>query len=91
MGHGKPARLAAHIRTLLHRREPPPAPPEAERIRQALDMHDTGVRMYRQRMRREHPGASRREIDAMVREWLASPPREDRFRFPPRGDGDDAR
>ena len=37
--------------------------PEAERMRSALEMHELGVQLYRQRMRREHPEASRAEID----------------------------
>lgn len=40
--------------------------PEAERMRSALDMHDLGVQLYRQRMRREHPDASRGEIEGLV-------------------------
>jgi hypothetical protein len=54
-------------------------PPEAKRMREALDLHELGVRMYRQRMRREHPEASRGEINAMVRAWLAEPPRDTRL------------
>lgn len=42
-------------------------------MRSALDMHDFGVRLYRQRMCREHPGASAEEIDALVRAWLMAP------------------
>jgi hypothetical protein len=48
--------------------------PEAARMRTALDMHELGVRLYRQRMRREHPRASRDEIDSMVGAWLAVRP-----------------
>ena len=33
------------------------AGPEAARIQTALDMHELGVRLYRQRMHREHPRA----------------------------------
>jgi L-alanine-DL-glutamate epimerase-like enolase superfamily enzyme len=36
---------------------------ETTRLQAALEMHELGVRMYRQRMHREHPQASRREID----------------------------
>jgi Rv0078B-related antitoxin len=56
----------------------------AERLRAALDMHELGVRLYRQRMRREHPRASEAEIDELVREWLAAPPADDQLRLPPR-------
>jgi Rv0078B-related antitoxin len=56
--------------------------PEARRLQEALEMHEFGVALYRQRMRREHPQASEEEVDAMVRAWLAEPPREDRLRRP---------
>jgi Rv0078B-related antitoxin len=36
--------------------------PEATRVQAALEMHELGVRMYRQRMHREHPQATRRDI-----------------------------
>jgi hypothetical protein len=58
--------------------------PEAERLRSALDMHDLGVKLYRQRMRREHPDADRREIDSLVRAWLTAPPPDTRLRLPSR-------
>jgi len=58
--------------------------PEAERLRSALDMHDLGVKLYRQRMRREHPDADRREIDSLVRTWLTAPPPDTRLRLPSR-------
>lgn len=53
-------------------------------MRSALDMHEFGVRLYRQRMRREHPGASRGDIDSLVRDWLTSPPADTRLRLPSR-------
>jgi|HubBroStandDraft_2_1064218.scaffolds.fasta_scaffold261566_2 hypothetical protein len=55
--------------------------PEAARIQAALDMHQLGVRLYRQRMHREHPQAHRNEIDSMVRAWLAEPPRSGHLRL----------
>lgn len=58
--------------------------PEAARIQAALDMHELGVRLYRQRMHREHPHAHRNEIDGMVRAWLAEPPRSGGLRLPSR-------
>lgn len=61
--------------------------PEAERMRSALEMHEFGVRLYRQRMRREHPKASRSEIDSLVRGWLTAPPAGGRLRLPSRGQG----
>jgi hypothetical protein len=44
-------------------------------------MHQLGVRLYRQRMHREHPQAHRNEIDSMVRAWLAEPPRSGHLRL----------
>jgi Rv0078B-related antitoxin len=35
-------------------------------------MHELGVRMYRQRIHRDHPQATRREIDGMITTWLAA-------------------
>ncbi|WP_352231377.1 hypothetical protein [Actinomadura sp. NBRC 104412] len=61
--------------------------PEAERLRAALEMHECGVQLYRQRMRREHPGASHDELDALVRRWLISPPPAGRLRLPSREQG----
>jgi hypothetical protein len=58
--------------------------PEAARIQAALDMHELGVRLYRQRMLREHPQANLDEIDGMVRAWLAEPPRGGHLRLPSR-------
>jgi hypothetical protein len=47
-------------------------------------MHELGVRLYRQRMHREHPQANRDEIDGMVRAWLAETPRGGHLRLPSR-------
>jgi hypothetical protein len=47
--------------------------PEAKRLLAALDLHDIGVYLYEQRMRRENPKASEGEIGALVRNWLAAP------------------
>jgi Rv0078B-related antitoxin len=58
--------------------------PEAERMRSALEMHDLGVKLYQQRMRREHPDAGRREIQGLVRTWLTAPPPDTRLRLPSR-------
>lgn len=60
------------------------AGPEAARIQAALDMHELGVRLYRQRMHREHPDAHRSEVDGMVRAWLAEPPHSGHLRLPSR-------
>jgi hypothetical protein len=46
---------------------------EVEKFRVVFDMCDAGVRMYRQRMRRENPLASDEEIEARVQAWLRRP------------------
>ena len=61
--------------------------PEAVRLQAALEMHELGVRLYRQRMRREHPRADRTDIDRKVKDWLAEPPRSGQLRLPPRERG----
>ena len=58
--------------------------PEAKRLRSALEMHDLGVKLYQQRMRREHPDADHREIEGLVRTWLTAPPPDTRLRLPSR-------
>lgn len=57
---------------------------EAARVQAALEMHELGVRMYRQRMHREHPKATRRDIDGMITTWLAQRPHGGRLRLPSR-------
>lgn len=54
--------------------------PEAQRVRDVFEMYEFGVALYRQRMRREHPGADEAEVEALTREWLISPPRPERLR-----------
>src|SRR5579862_1272489 len=61
--------------------------PEIERFQAAIGMHELGVRLYRQRMHREHPHAGRSDIDRMVRAWLAEPPRSGQLRLPSRERG----
>lgn len=65
--------------------------PEVARLQAALDMHDLGVRLYRQRMHREHPQATRTDIDRMVKTWLAAPPHSGQLRLPSRERGRDIR
>ena len=54
--------------------------PEAERMHQAFEMHAFGVALYRQRMRRENPGADESEIEVLTRAWLAAPKPRDSSR-----------
>jgi hypothetical protein len=56
-------------------------------MRSALEMHEFGVQLYRQRMRREHPEASHGEIDSLVRGWLTAPPAGGRLHLPSRSHG----
>lgn len=39
------------------------------RLRVALDMYEVGEQMQRQRLRREHPDLTDRQIEAQVQEW----------------------
>jgi hypothetical protein len=49
----------------------------AERLRFALDMHETGVALMRQNLRRRHPDWSEAQIDERLAEWLATRPGAD--------------
>lgn len=42
----------------------------AARLRTALELHDFGVALERQRLRRESPGLPEEEILRAVRRWL---------------------
>jgi hypothetical protein len=65
--------------------------PEVARLQAAMEMHELGVRLYRQRMHREHPGADRADIDRMVKAWLGEPPHSGGLRIPSRERGRDIR
>ena len=46
----------------------------AERLRVALDLHDAGVEVMRQNLRRKHPTATEAEIERLVGRWLSERP-----------------
>ena len=46
----------------------------AARLRAALELHDLGERMLRQRLRREHPQMNDTDLDHAVRAWLRERP-----------------
>lgn len=46
----------------------------ASALRTALDLHEAGVALMRQNLRRRDPGASDDEIDRRLRAWLADRP-----------------
>lgn len=46
----------------------------AERLRIAFDLHEAGVRMMRQTLRRRHPDASEEEVQRRLIAWLHERP-----------------
>lgn len=46
----------------------------AEKLRIALALHEAGVAMMRENLRRRHPEATREQIDAMLAAWLSARP-----------------
>lgn len=46
----------------------------ARRIRAVFDMYEFGEQMYRAKLRRERPGATKEEIEALVRTWRTNRP-----------------
>ncbi len=51
-----------------------PASQAADRFRAALELYEVGENMLRQRLRRERPDASARDIDAAIAAWLQRRP-----------------
>lgn len=45
-----------------------------ERLRIACEMHDLGVAMMRQNLKRSHPEASQEQIEEMLTRWLHTRP-----------------
>lgn len=43
-------------------------------MRLAFDLYDVGEKVMRERLRRQHPGASDAELEAMLRDWLSRRP-----------------
>jgi hypothetical protein len=43
-----------------------------QRLSEALEMMDWGVRMHRRRLMADHPGASQEQIEAMLSAWRCS-------------------
>lgn len=46
----------------------------AARLRAAFEMHDTGMKLQRQNLRRRNPDASEAEIDRLFEQWLHDRP-----------------
>ena len=46
----------------------------SRRLRLALRLHDEGVALMQQNLRRRHPAASEEEIDALLARWLRERP-----------------
>lgn len=45
-----------------------------EKFKVALQLHEAGVRMHEQTLRRRHPGASDEQIAELVLKWLTRQP-----------------
>lgn len=48
--------------------------PEMERFAIAIQLHETGLALQRQNLRRRHPDLSEDEVDALMADWLADRP-----------------
>jgi len=81
-------RLSGLVRNALYHATTMHDDPGA-RLRDALELHDLGERMLRQRLRRERPQITDAELDDAIRRWLrerpgaengdAAGPRSERF------------
>jgi hypothetical protein len=47
---------------------------DADRLRIALDMHQFGKAMMRERLRRDHPHKADPDLDDLLRRWLQERP-----------------
>ena len=48
--------------------------PEARRLLEACELHEVGLEMARQRLRREHPGEDEVAIESRLRAWIGDRP-----------------
>jgi hypothetical protein len=46
----------------------------ADKLRAALELHEVGIALMRQNLRRRHPGESDEKIDERLAEWLRTRP-----------------
>lgn len=46
----------------------------AEKLRAALELHEVGVELMRQNLRRRHPDASDGTIEQLLADWLRTRP-----------------
>lgn len=46
----------------------------AEKLRAALELHEVGVELMRQNLRRGHPDASDETIEQLLTDWLRTRP-----------------
>lgn len=48
--------------------------PEAERFQAAVRLHESGIEIQRQNIRRRHPDLTPDEVDGRLDEWLLDRP-----------------
>ena len=49
---------------------PPPEMTPEEKLRRAMQLSSLGLKMKKESLRREHPGASADEVEHMFYQWL---------------------